>query len=294
MPNAHDSAAQERPTAGAPPIPPSGEGGNTGPRDNSPDQNPQKWWQNHKDWSHIFQAVGVALGVGVAWIYWSQLQEMSDQTRHLSEQANRSVIENRGNAATTKQQLTLLQQQARAAQDGVKAIQEQVRQDQRAWMHFTQTSITISRDAQGRVDVQTPVGMYATGKTPATKIRMEFVVEIVKNEPHKIYKFPYANIPRTTSTSGTSVPGEPNEQPIPAHLLKVGSSPNLAEIRMLSASEYQELANGKTFIILYGRIRYRDVFNIPHETRYCRFHSPSGKSVYAQDCTEYNGVDDNR
>jgi len=80
---------------------------------------------------HLLEICAFGVGCVVAGIYYYQLQEMSAQTRLLGEQANRSVIENIGNAISTKRQLDALQQQTKAAQDSVRTIQKQFRLQQR-------------------------------------------------------------------------------------------------------------------------------------------------------------------
>jgi hypothetical protein len=225
-------------------------------------------------------------------ILYSQFRIMGDQTKILSDQGVSAIAGAIESERNTREQLRIAQEQASAAQDSVRAVQKQMRQDQRAWVHFSEIKINIARDPQGRADVTAPVGIFVTGKTPAKKVRMEFVIDIVKNEQNGITRFPYAYIPRLQDTTGIIIPGE--AQPtFTTHLLKRTKNPERAENRFLSVDEYQSLADGKTFVILYGRIQYRDIFNIPHETRYCHFFSPSGKDAYAQRCTEYNGVDDN-
>jgi hypothetical protein len=230
MPDTSESSNQQREPDKTPEISPPIETGHAKPANDRANQEPKKWFQEHKNWAHIFQGVGVAIGIAVAGICWGQLQEMSNQTRLLDEQATRNSIESRGTAISVDAQLKLLQRQTKAAQDSVKAIQAQMRQDQRAWMHFTEAPVTISGDSQGQFEANTSVAIFATGKTPAKKVRMEFVMEIMKNQPH--------NIPRLTSTSGTSVPGDPhphNSSPSSqstAKRQKHGGCPNAVRYRM--------------------------------------------------------------
>lgn len=236
-------------------------------------------------WAIVIAAIAAAF-------VWAQLKQMTWNNQILASQSESAVAGAIESERNTRAQIKVAQDQATAAQESVKAIQKQMRQDQRAWMHFSETKITMTANAQGEVDVTVPLTMFATGKTPAKKVRMEFAMEIVKNEQNGITGFPYAYIPRLQDTTGIIVPGEP-QSTFTVHLLKGIKGTQLAETRLLSVNEYQDLVKGKTFLIVYGRIRYRDIFNIPHETRYCHFLSPSGKDAYASRCTEYNGIDDN-
>jgi hypothetical protein len=68
-----------------------------------------------------------------------------------------------------------------------------------------------------------------------------------------------------------------------------------AESRILSASEYQELLDGKAYVAFYGRISYFDIFGTFHWVNFCGFGSPSSKSIMVntKKCVDYNDIDNN-
>src|SRR5690242_17805235 len=73
------------------------------------------------------------------------MQGQLDEMKGAGEQTDRLIILNTGQLANAAKTASAARDQAKAAQDSVKAIQAQMRQDQRAWMHFTQSNISITR-----------------------------------------------------------------------------------------------------------------------------------------------------
>ncbi|SRR6266852_2691441 len=78
--------------------------------------------------------------------------------------------------------------------------------------------------------------------------------------------------------------------PIPINITVVKYRPKSAETIIPDDAFRQDFANGKRFIIFYGRITYFDVFGVQHWTQFC---SGSGDAILdnLKKCVSYNDVD---
>jgi len=90
-----------------------------------------------------------------------------------------------------------------AAQNSVKAIQQQMRQDQRAWVSFSGSgSVRWPKNEAGLTGVSEELGYINTGKTAAKKL----IVKTLKEDPKRIRSV--ANV-LADATSSESLDNEP-------------------------------------------------------------------------------------
>ncbi len=166
--------------------------------------------------------------------------------------------------------------------------------DQRAWIVTTGGQITYPKNSDGLPSLMMHVTISNMGKTPASKISSAFVMAIIKNGESPSFK--YANIPRTTDSTGIIFPNMPSA--LDAYLLqKTESQSDKVDIRYLSTPEFEQLTKGETYVAIYGLILYDDAYGVHRWTRYCTFAAltPSRIDVTgAKPCTDYNAADNNQ
>jgi hypothetical protein len=157
--------------------------------------------------------------------------------------------------------------------------------DQRAWL-----SVTFPANyplAGTSIPVETQI--TNSGKTPARVVAGDVVATVLeKGEEPTIGDFTVSH-PHNRLYPTVVFPGAP----IPITLAVVRYGPKAAETIVPDDALRQDIANGKRFIIFYGRIAYYDVFGIQHWTQFC-----TGSGIAIQDnlkkCIGYNDVDNNK
>jgi hypothetical protein len=223
----------------------------------------QKWYQKRPDWSHIFQGVGIAVGLGVAWIYWGQLDEMINQTWLLNEQAGRSVIEDIGNATTARQQLGLLQNQVVSAQESVRTIQKQFQLQQRPIIAITTLQL-ISIDGKA---IPQPV----RGQPVAVNIFFKNVGLSVALNVHPHYHMLFASesskikiepLKKNDWLGDDIPPTPPNTQGSFATAISTKDTFSREDVKF---NESDLVGWDGTPVVVFGKILYRDQFG----NRYC-------------------------
>jgi hypothetical protein len=233
--------------------------------------------------------IGIGLATITAVLFYVQLKEMTSQTQILSSQVQSAVASATQGARDTREQLTIARQQAKAAQDGVTAIQRQMRLDQRPWLRLRATGDAGNVDI-GR-EITSAVTLQNTGKTAALSVLSELVIEKVMNGSK--LTFPYIR-PRNRLHAGAIHPGDP-AIPQRAQWLKDDPQHRGGTIpRTLTADDVRDFAEGKAFLVIYGRVAYKDEFGINHWTHFCDWTTAEQKAkYYANACTAYNSVDKN-
>jgi hypothetical protein len=264
MPNHDNPIGRENESiSNPPPVPPIGTA-HANPANGGPDHDPQHWWQQPPNWGHILHAVTIAVGLGVAWIYWMQLDEMSKQTKLLNEQANRSTIENIGTAASTKQQLTLLQQQNEAAQNSVQTIQKQFRLEQRPLVRINAydlrawpTGEKIKVQERGK-PVEVNIHFLNVGKTNAINAIVHG--HVILGSQIAQFRIEPADAP--DGIGDVLVPGTTDDEGIMVTAISI-KDPYAREDASLNVG--QLLNWDGTQISVFGRIAYEDQYG----TKYC-------------------------
>ena len=162
--------------------------------------------------------------------------------------------------------------------------------DSRAWITIS-GAVQINQDkATGNTSIIFPASVINSGKTPGKSILSQIVVEIVKNGDSP--RFVYDGVPHTVNSIGILFPHSPAQ--VQAALLRFNANTaTQTEQRPLSTTEYQELLDGNSYIAVYSRTTYNDIFGTEHWDQTCAFTTPSVKPVLltAKKCSDYNNVD---
>jgi hypothetical protein len=238
----------------------------------------------------IASFINLAVAVGQWMILGRQLDEMGAATNY----AERQQILAIGQLSATNRGVGYAQKQADAAQDSVKAITRQMRQDQRPWIKVS----------EGLNDIKLEKGQEITGwvtyqnigKTVATDIVGEWRIEkIMEGE---IPRFPYTKInARDVVITGIVFPADPVVtstatwyQPLTPTQLKTNTPPDK---RFIQDDDVRDFTEGKAFLIMYGRFRYSDTFGVKHWTKFCSWRSFKTGYYHARDCAAYSRADKN-
>jgi hypothetical protein len=168
-----------------------------------------------------------------------------------------------------------------------------MRKDQRPWIKLAFNTLTLK--------VGSPIGgnLHTTnnGKTPAKKFEGKFAIEKVKNgeQPRLDYGTSWVKF-----TGGAVFPNDPQVQAVNMTQTVNHPSGPAYEAVTLNQVDWDDYTRGNIFFVAYGSISYSDFFRVQHWTKYCTFvgapESPatvSPKQFTAQNCTDYNDVDDN-
>jgi hypothetical protein len=230
---------------------------------------------------------GVAAAAITGVFIYSQFKIMSDQTQILGTQTINGSLDSIEAGRRIEKQLAIAQQQTNAAQDSVKAIQRQMRQDQRAWIDIALGNFQWSLNAP----VAVPVVITNMGKTPAQKFRAIVVVEVLK-----IDKSPdlgsTLKVPAVSDTAGIMTPR--SVATLTGETLMVDPSDKKKVVPwILDEARKLDLESGNTYWVARGMIWYDDIFKTPHWRKFCTFGSPKiGIQLPTGACSQYNRVDD--
>lgn len=243
-------------------------------------------------WIAIF-AFGAALAAAI--FVGSQVKIMSYQTQIMASQTESASASSLMDGMNTKRQLDIAQQQAtsagiqaKAAQDSVKAIQRQMRVDQRPWIKLSANFATFAVKVGDTIKAST--SFQETGKTAAMEIMAEWVIDLV--DDGTTLKFPF-KVPRAFYTTGVLYPSDPQVTQDVFWLTYDPKDKTKTIIRTFTVDDVKKLNDGAAFIIVYGRVRYVDGFHIHHWTHYCSWTFSKPGSYHASQCPAYNRVDKN-
>lgn len=223
-----------------------------------------------------------------------QLQEMRKQTTQLYRQAEVENANASFNAAQGFRQLNIAKQEARAAQDSVKAIQHQTQSAERAWITIEFPQPLVAPLAENR-PITSNIQFTNSGNSVARKVIAEAVIEVVKNGKSPTFDYSWDH---TKLTSGLLQKNETATLPAGRYAHQRTTNGSNAKILPLSHDELQQLLTGKSYIAIFARVRYWDAFGIHHWLRRCGWvaqPSPPGVSwvFTAHKCTNYAEVDNN-
>ena len=155
-------------------------------------------------WSFYVAAVTLAAIIVTAIVFWEQFREMSSQTDILAISARQSRRDSAASSVNAAKQIRVAEQQAQAAQDSIKAIQEQTtiarqlaHEDRRPWVgakDFECVECVSTPMETNPNDARTPItvesitthGMYVTlensGRTPALEMNYSSFFGIVRTK----------------------------------------------------------------------------------------------------------------
>jgi hypothetical protein len=165
----------------------------------------------------------------------------------------------------------------------VQLTSKTLRMDQRAWM-----TSKVGQFSEIKENSELPVQMIFTntGKTPAKHIAISILIQKRKRDEEPSLNFD-ANTPK--EWTGLMFPNVP--QPFTFYLMEEGS---LTKRVTLSREMRDEIADGRSYLMISGEITYSDMFDVPHWTKFCSFTKLASPNTRVVDrCTYYNDVDRN-
>jgi hypothetical protein len=152
--------------------------------------------------------------------------------------------------------------------------------DQRAWV-----SVVVPNGFPlGGSSIPASIQITNTGKTPARDVEGDIVATVLKKGEEPSFDFSTGH-PYNRLYAGAIFPNAPINTTIT--VVRYGSqSP---ETIIPTAELRQQIANGESYIIFYGKITYVDVFGASHWTAFC---TGSGNALGdLKKCLSYNDVD---
>jgi hypothetical protein len=162
-------------------------------------------------------------------------------------------------------------------------MRKAMRVDQRAWVNIPIPSNFPMTGTSIPVTLQ----IIDTGKTPARIESGKFVGTILEKGEHPhIGEFNVGH-PYNKFTLGAVYPNSP--VPLSIELQHYGDKTQQAI--PVDETLRQEIANGKKYIIVFGRIEYTDMFDLHHWSQFC---TGSGSAIDSDDlrhCVLYNDFD---
>jgi hypothetical protein len=167
--------------------------------------------------------------------------------------------------------------------------------DQRAWIEYTKKpdvpgGVTRTVNITSGQPIYYPFSFKNTGKTPAKNLEMTVFVDV----------FPALQAPDLNNVD------EPSKDPIHADItlgvlpanedtvqvIWRGDSATHAPV-LATDAEMKMVASGTGYFVVFGIIKYQDIFGVHHWTKFCDWNGHNGNfATFA--CTQYNDQDANR
>ena len=152
--------------------------------------------------------------------------------------------------------------------------------DQRAWVSVV---VPTSFPLQGS-SIPASIQIANTGKTPAKDVEGDVVATVLKKGEEPPFDFSTGHA-HNKLYAGAIFPNAPITTTIT--VVRYGSQ--TPETVVPTPELRQQIANGESFIIFYGKITYIDVFGASHSTTFC---TGSGSAMGdLRKCLSYNGMD---
>ena len=152
--------------------------------------------------------------------------------------------------------------------------------DQRAWVSVV---VPPSFPLEGS-SIPASIQIANTGKTPAKDVEGDIVATVLKKGEEPSFDLSTGH-PHNKLYAGAIFPNAPINTTIA--IVRYGAL--TPETVVLTPELRQQIANGESFVILYGRITYDDVFGASHWTAFC---TGSGSAMGdLRKCLTYNDVD---
>ena len=192
------------------------------------------------------------VGVATTWIVYQQFQEMATQISDLKEEAERSAKVSSETARKVQQQLDIAQEQVNATMQTAQAVRDQARLDQRAWAYLTGLTFhPLIADQPIWITANT----LNNGRTFALRAKHTNVIILTTEEPTSFPKLgKWENL-------GLLVPNLPYVD-------------DFKGSEGLTQPEIDAIKSGALHVVMYGTLKYDDVFGTPHVTDYCVVYTP--------------------
>jgi hypothetical protein len=209
-------------------------------------QEKPKWTEK---WT-VFLTVLIAVAAfWSAWVFQGQLTVATKQAEAASADA-------RSSRRHAREQLSIAQQQVKTSQDNITAIQEQMRQDQRAWVGMA--PFQVNPDFTDK-KLDFTFAFTNTGKSPAIDVIPCSEASIIPTQSWKeAYDLAFNPLVIENCISHAG----------PSTLMPSG----LGVIRHIFISKPDEsvaIAQNRALVYVHGWIKYKDIFKKPHEVTFC-------------------------
>jgi hypothetical protein len=213
----------------------------------SPPENSREMLQISRDTLEategLFRATvwGIVVAAAAAVIFWLQFKTMSYQTQILSSQAITGIA----NAIRSDS-----------------LVQQQIRQDQRAWLIATVDPIHWT----GGSPIVFLGHITNTGKTPAQNVKL--IASALFLSMNEIPEFVYTpGTGHPTSVAETPILF-PNAPPLPFQVLAFKKGTKVGERIILSKEMLDQMNSGTYFVVTHGKISYNS-FGVSHWQTFC-------------------------
>jgi hypothetical protein len=165
------------------------------------------------------------------------------------------------------------------------AVMTNFKTDERAWMgfKFMEGSLTLTVGKSFLV----PTQLVNTGKTPAKNVHGSVRVGIVKRDEPLDFTYAPGHAHYELS-AGTIFPAGFINESFEAEQ----HGPDKPEAILLTKPMLDDIFNGKSIIVVHGKIVYNDIFGTEHWTTYCRY--VLHPEIISPECMRYNDTDDNK
>jgi hypothetical protein len=228
--------------------------------------------------STIVIAIATVFNVGVACLMWNEMRAGGVDTHNLAVAAGKQADAAKATADASKSQadnsakeIVVAGKQAKAAQDSVKAIREQTRLNEQAWIGTSDPKM-IGSPPQFAIIIKN------YGRSPARSVEAFIYGEIRPSEAPIDYDL--VSKLQKTNLHGVAllVPGEPFTL-ITSKVVQ----------QQLKSNFLDGLRNGSEQARMMGRIEYRDILGQPHYTTFCKIFWPD--LTNARSCPDERGED---
>ena len=190
-------------------------------------------------------------------VFYRQFKEMSKQTKILSKQAEQAAKDSATAAISTEKQIAIATRQASAAQNSVRVVQRQMGLDERAWIKAI-PGYAEGKPVNVKWNIDQPVSdiidITNIGKTAAQQVRIEVATENLNIQDAPTLAFRKGHIGITTIGDLYPVP---DSLQVPVFWATNYDPEGQPKKEFLSVRDYNDLVDGKTYFVFYGRVRYK-------------------------------------
>lgn len=157
--------------------------------------------------------------------------------------------------------------------------------DQRAWVSLSVAWQPLIENSHLKAIIR----VVNTGKTPASGVHHDFVVEKVSNSRSPTLVYSKTDPPHMATDIGLLIPNAPGNIDLMMYRRKEKETVPY----ILTRTDIDELNRGKAYVAVFAKTTYFDIYGIPHWLHFCVWHAFSSGNFDARACTEYNEIDKN-
>ena len=177
--------------------------------------------------------------------------------------------------------------QLRSMQDSVDLSRRAMKIDQRAWLS-PDVQNTFSLDGP---DIPANIYISNTGRTPATHIIGHVIGTTFTKGEHPAFDEYGIGHPHTNIYTGAIYPGQKPLQ-VPLKIVLYSNNAGEQPRSIIPTPELaRQIQNKETFVILFGEVRYCDVFGVQHWVKFCNGSGDALGLDGIKECIYYNRTD---